>query len=158
MLVKIHPYYLQGFDTWVFDDPKTGLKAEAFVSGMSEIIDATLSEKGLLTSARKTGFTLSFSDNFDDAPNFDVELVHLYQGAPNWKHPTTQQVPDITGNWYRALIGGKLLKGWLCPALFLYFKEAPKYIYCTATSLENGINPIWEIPIGTQPERKFITF
>jgi hypothetical protein len=37
---------------------------------------------------------------------------------------------EYGGNWYRW--GAKNMDGWLCPALFKYFSEAPKKIYCKA--------------------------
>ncbi|WP_017717610.1 DUF6717 family protein [Kamptonema formosum] len=37
---------------------------------------------------------------------------------------------EYGGNWYRW--EGKNMEGWLCPALFKYFSEAPKKIYCKA--------------------------
>jgi len=39
-LRTIYPYLLG--NTWVFDDPRTGLKEEAFVLGMSERISGWL--------------------------------------------------------------------------------------------------------------------
>jgi hypothetical protein len=39
---------------------------------------------------------------------------------------------ELEGNWYRWDAHG--IEGWLCPALFKYFAEAPEKIYCRAES------------------------
>jgi hypothetical protein len=35
--------------------------------------------------------------------------------------------------------------GWLCPALFRYFAEAPKKIFVKAEPLPVGLDPIWRV-------------
>ncbi len=42
-MLTIYPYKLR--ETWVFDDPRTGLKEEAFVCGATEMISRLVSTK-----------------------------------------------------------------------------------------------------------------
>jgi hypothetical protein len=101
----ISPYKYQ--DIWVFDDPKVGLIQEPFVSGADIMIDRVVVD---IKNAEQ-GFVLLFSN----AP-FPGCQLHL-----KWCRT------DGGGNWYRS---EQLdMEGWLCPALFKYFSEAPKDIY-----------------------------
>jgi hypothetical protein len=101
----ISPYKYQ--DVWVFDDPKVGLMQEPFVSGADLMIDRVVAD---IENAEQ-GFVLIFSN----AP-FPGCQMHL-----EWSRT------DCGGNWYRS---EQLdMEGWLCPALFKYFAEAPKDIY-----------------------------
>lgn len=105
---EIYPYW-NGY-TWVFDDESVNLLAEPFVLGMDLIISNALSRLGILESA-KTGFRLSFSNKA--FPGFESELVlnrHEAGGAYYDEVNTNEE-------------------GWLCPALFLYYKEAPQAIF-----------------------------
>ena len=58
-MTTIYPYLSSG-KTWVFDDARTGLKAEAFVAGCSEAITLLAQAKSIPAAER--GFALSFSD------------------------------------------------------------------------------------------------
>lgn len=105
---EIYPYW-NGY-TWVFDDESVNLLAEPFVLGMDLIISNALARLGILEAA-KTGFRLSFSNKA--FPGFESELVlnrHEAGGAYYDEVNTNEQ-------------------GWLCPALFLYYKEAPQAIF-----------------------------
>ena len=86
-ILTLYPYLLDG-TCWVFDDERTGLKEEAFVLGMTEMISRAVDGKGIYDAAK--GFALSFSDEpFDD---HDVELHWLRSmdaratgtRAPSW--------------------------------------------------------------------------
>lgn len=107
----IFPYRYQ--HAWVFDDEKAGLVQEPFVSGIPEMIDALV--QGIPYADR--GFKLLFSAN--PFPGYQVELVWLRQ--------------EYGGHWYRWQASDR--EGWLCPALFKYFSEAPEKIYCKAEKL-----------------------
>jgi hypothetical protein len=109
----IAPYWLEGIQTWVFDDPRVGLQQEPFVSGVPEMIDDLVRD---IPNARR-GFRLVFS--FAPFPGHQRRLV--------W------QREESGGNWYRA--DDLPLEGWLCPALFRYFDEAPPEIYVKAEPL-----------------------
>ena len=104
----IAPYYLHG--TWVFDDSRVGLVQEPFVSGVPEMIDDLVKE---IPHAR-TGFRLLFST----AP------------FPGFQRKLTWVREEAGGNWYQA--SEPASEGWLCPALFRYFDEAPVELYVKA--------------------------
>lgn len=101
----IAPYKLHG--TWVFDDPRVGLVQEPFVAGADSMIDRVVAD----VPNAEQGFALVFS-----ASPFPGHQLRL-----DWDRG------DSGGNWYRSEALG--MEGWLCPALFKYFAEAPPNIY-----------------------------
>jgi len=103
----IFPYKYQGM--WVFDDTNAGLDKEPFVEGADLMIEQALEAKGVANA--EAGFRLLFSAG--EFPKYDVKFTWLRAGEG--------------GNYYTA--EGSDLEGWLCPALFKYFDEAPKEIY-----------------------------
>ena len=107
-ILMIRLYNIYG--VWAFDDPAVGLSREPFVCGMGEIIDNIVEH---LPDAKK-GFNLFFSS----APFVGSQgcLKRLY--------------PESGGNWYMDYESG--LKGWLCPAMYKYFEDAPNTIYYKA--------------------------
>lgn len=109
-IMKISPYWK--YNTWCFSDDVTGLKDEPFVAGSDRIISELLRSKGILQEA-KEGFILTFSGDY--FPEYDGMLHHFKT--------------EGSGNWYKTTIGDVEYTGWICPALFLYFSEAPKNIY-----------------------------
>lgn len=113
---SIVPYRLHG--QWVFDDPTVGLRAEAFVCGMSEILDQLLRDSGIDPRTVRTGFRLTYSPI--PFPN------HVY--AIHWSHA------ESGGNVYTCPQNGMI--GWLCPALYKYFDKAPERIYFRADLLD----------------------
>lgn len=106
----ISPYLYQG--EWVFDDVRAGLVKEPFVEGIPEMIDELVAD----IPDAKDGFILYFSDQ--PMPETGVVLT--------WKRK------EYDGNWYWAEAYQK--EGWLCPALFHYYDEAPQNIYVKAKS------------------------
>src|ERR1700751_2574579 len=114
-VMTLCPYFYQGM-FWVFDDPQTGLKEEAFVLGASEIISRLIEAKGIRNA--KHGFALSFSDQpFDH----DVELTWLSpEEAAEALNQPENSLP-ATGNWYTGVVAGEKMVCWLCPALYEYF-------------------------------------
>ena len=101
----IAPYKYLGM--WVFDDPRVGLVQEPFVAGADTMIDRVVAN---IPQAEK-GFLMLFSTT--PFPGHQVTL--------EWRRG------DGGGNWYYA---PQLdMEGWLCPALFKYFSEAPREIY-----------------------------
>ena len=101
----IKPYkYL---DMWVFDDEKVGLLQEPFVSGADTLIDKAT--KSIPNAENE--FILIFSKDY--FPDTDLCL--------EW------QRSDNAGNWYYSKEFDT--EGWLCPALFKYFTDAPKKLY-----------------------------
>jgi len=101
----IRPY--KYFGTWVFDDPAAGLVREAFVSGADTIIDRFTAD----IPGAADGFTLTFSAQ--PFPGYQTKLERVRE--------------EHGGNWYRSPELG--LEGWLCPALFKYFRTAPENLY-----------------------------
>jgi hypothetical protein len=94
----------------VFDDPEAGLVQEPFVQGVPEMIDHLVAE---IPNARQ-GFRLLFS-----ATPF-----------PGYQRTLTWIREEYGGQWYSA--DQPPLEGWLCPALFRYFDQAPERIYVKA--------------------------
>jgi hypothetical protein len=101
----IKPYWWNG--TWVFDDPTVGLVREPFVSGVPEMIDDAVRD---LPEA-KLGFLALFSAS--PFPGAQLTLQRLREEMGGW--------------WYGQPDTGR--EGWLCPALFRYFQEAPAHLY-----------------------------
>jgi len=105
----IAPYKHLGM--WVFDDERVGLVKEPFVAGADTLIDHIVAD---IPDAAK-GFVLIFSGT--PFPG--------HQHRFDWL-----RTDDDGGNWYYSDAFG--MEGWLCPALFKYFEEAPKQIYVQA--------------------------
>ena len=112
VLFVIKPYWFEG--TWVFDDPDVDLTREPFVSGVPDMIDELVVE---IANARE-GFRLTFS----------AEPFPAFQRQLEWIRA------EYDGHWYRSL--DPEMEGWLCPALFKYFDDAPEKLYVRADSLE----------------------
>ena len=107
-IMVLVPYRHGG--TWVFDDPGVGLVREPFVAGVPEIIDYLVKD---IPGAGK-GFRLLFSEK--PFPGYQMRVV--------WRRY------EDGGNWYYCEELNS--EGWLCPALFKYFKTAPEEIYVKA--------------------------
>lgn len=110
-IVAIFPYKHQ--NTWVFNDEQAGLKQEPFVSGAPEIIDILVEN----IPHADEGFRLLFSHR--PFPKYQANLTWIKE--------------EYGGNWY--CWEQKNMEGWLCPALFKYFEQAPPNIYCKAENL-----------------------
>jgi hypothetical protein len=95
--------------TWVFDDPPVGLSQEPFVSGIPEMIDTIVAN---IPNA-ETGFRLLFAS--EPFPGYRVKLEKVRE--------------EYEGVWYRWADNAE---GWLCPALFLYFPQAPSALYANS--------------------------
>jgi hypothetical protein len=104
-ILVIHPYKYEG--VWVFDDARVGLVREPFVAGADTIIDHMVA--GIPNAAN--GVTILFSA----AP------------FPGSQHEFEWRRPESGGNWYFSPRFG--IEGWLCPALFRYFEQAPQRIF-----------------------------
>ena len=104
-LFVIAPYKYEGL--WVFDDPQVGLVREPFVSGIDVMLDRLTAD---IPNAEK-GFRLIFSEK--PFPGAQVKL--------EWRRS------ECEGNWYYSPEFD--MEGWLCPALFKYFPEAPRTLY-----------------------------
>lgn len=139
--MTLYPYFYDDI-CWVFDDPQTGLKEEAFVLGASEMISRLVEAKGIPDARR--GFSLTFSDE-PFAP-YDVELTWLApQEAADLLAQAVDGISAVAGNWYRGVVAGKPMVAWLCPALYEYFSDAPRRIFVKADKLPAGVDPIWHV-------------
>lgn len=115
-IIVIFPYSYKG--AWVFDDSATGLVKEPFICGMSEIINVLVKD---IPNAN-SGFKLLVSAT--PFPGFGAKL--------DWS------LADYGGNWY--CWHEKEMAGWLCPALYKYFSEAPKELFLKAEEGKNHVN------------------
>lgn len=106
-LYTIRPYKDAG--TWMFDDPAKGIRREALVAGMPEIIERATEAKGVLTP--EDGFTVIFSSDFFPGHDLVLERDELCEGG--------------NSAWYRM---GEM-RGWLCSCLLNYFPEPPARIF-----------------------------
>ncbi len=107
-IAVIFPYLYE--DTWVFDDREVDLVKEPFVCGVPEMINDLVRH---IPNA-KQGFRLVFSG----------------KPFPGFQRKLTRTREQYGGHWYK--IDGLDFEGWLCPALFRYFKDAPLEIYVKA--------------------------
>ena len=148
--MSIYPY-LYDETCWVFDDPRAGLKEEAFVLGASEMISRVVEQKAISQASR--GFLLQFAaEPFDH----DVELGWLSPAeAARQKKCSITDLPG-TGNWYAGEVFEQPMICWLCPALFCYFQQAPEHIYTKAEPLPAGVDPIWHIDAQDPRATQFV--
>ena len=109
----IKPYKWNGM--WVFDDDRVGLDKEPFVAGADTMIDAAIAMKGIQNAHQ--GFVLVFSEY--PFPDADMEI--------NWLRE------ESSGNVYKWEFEEegepRVMEGWLCPALNLYYPDAPETLY-----------------------------
>ena len=139
-MLTLYPYELQpGF--WVFDDPQTHLKEEAFVLGMSEMITSLVTEGQIPDASR--GISLTFS-----AVPFDHDAELTWKRTADGS-PVDSDSARSVGNWYAGEVAGEEMKGWLCPALFHYFETTPLKIYVRLDPLPEGVDPIWQVEEGS---------
>lgn len=151
MTMTIYPYLL-GDTCWVFDDERTGLKEEAFVFGMTEMISRFVEAKSI--SNAEKGFALTFGmEPFDH----DAELAWLSPAEVAMEFDCSPTQLPANGNWYRGLIAGEEMVGWLCPALFCYFDHAPAKIYVKADPLPAGFDPIWHVQADDPRAKRFVS-
>ena len=115
-ILAISPYWADDLGTWVFDDENAKLDREPFVSGVPEMIDVLVDQ---IPNA-KSGFRLLFSS----------------QPFPEFQEKLKWEKEEYDGNWYS--LEGSEMNGWLCPAMFKYFKEAPEEIYVKAEEINTG--------------------
>ena len=110
-VLTINPYYDIDIGIWCFDDPRFNLVKEGLVDGIDILIEKATREFGI--PSPEAGFFADFSDE-----PFDRHEIELRKKFPR---------DDLGGYYYYSPQFKQL--GWLCPALFHYFKEAPEVIY-----------------------------
>lgn len=148
-MLTLYPYLKSG--TWMFDDPRTGLKEEAFVLGADAVLTRLVHLKAIPAAER--GFTLQFSaEPFDGA---DAELRWLRSDDP--LAVPGQGESAAAGNWYSGVVVGQVMQGWLCPAMSLYWSAAPARIFVKVEPLPAGVDPKWRVRDGGQVARRFVS-
>ena len=112
-IMIIKPFKSHG--TWVFNDETVGLYREPFVAGFPAIIDEMVK----------------------DIPNAVDGFIGTFSGSyfPDYTHVITKVRADEYGVGTYYQLDGTELVGWLCPALFKYFAEAPDKIYIKVEGL-----------------------
>jgi len=151
MAMTIYPYLLS--DTWVFDDPNTGLKEEAFVCGMTEMISRLVAIKDIPNAHH--GIRLDFhAQPFEE---FDVELTWLRRNDEQVVPGKVGSASQIVGNWYHGDVAGEVMQGWLCPALGLYFDAAPRKLFVRVAPLPIGVDPIWHVDRNAPTTIRFVS-
>ena len=150
-VMTLYPYLYHG-TCWVFDDAQTGLKEEAFVRGASEMISKLVTAKDIPNAER--GFAMLFSDE-----PFDHDVKLSWLSADEVARATTQPTSSrpATGNWYTGIVAGKEMICRLCPALYEYFKAAPKRLFVKAEKLPAGIDPIWRVRSDDPQARRYMS-
>jgi hypothetical protein len=144
----ISPY--KHLEMWVFDDETTGLVREPFVSGMDLIIERIVTGNGPIDPIpeAESGFRLVFSAK--PFPGYQVSLEY--------------RRPEHEGNWYYC--PELEMEGWLCPALYHYYRCPPERLYfqcaalpsrearTTATSISPGneVHPTVDLAHGDRPD------
>ncbi len=151
MALTIYPYLIG--DVWVFDDERTGLKEEAFVLGMSEMISSVVKAKNIPNAPN--GFSLTFADEPFDG--HDIELNWVRSDDSQFVPGQARTLAQLFGNWYRGTIAGQVMDGWLCPALELYFSGAPARLFVGADRLPPGVDPIWHVDPKDLRQRRFVS-
>ncbi|WP_299489084.1 DUF6717 family protein [Acaryochloris sp. IP29b_bin.137] len=114
-IMVIAPYRYE--ETWVFDDPQAGLVQEPFVSGIPQMIDRLVVD----IPKAEQGFKLIFAQT--PFPGYQAQL--------DWLRP------EFGGHWYRW--SAEEMEGWLCPALFKYFADAPPQLFCQAEAKSHDL-------------------
>lgn len=108
--LTLYPYRIG--HTWVFDDVPTGLKAEAFVLGSSEVLTRLIEAKNIPDAGN--GFTLRFA--VEPFEGFDAELKWLRSDDAQVVPGQDGSASQVAGNWYGGVVAGEEMTGWLCPA------------------------------------------
>ena len=108
-IMVLKPYRWEGM--WVFDDDRTGLVREPFVSGVPEILESLLQSQDIPIEIAVKGFRLIFSAA--PFPGHQLSARRIgHEGG---------------GTWYEESVSKA--RGWLCPALLKYFPFAPDNLH-----------------------------
>ena len=111
-IMMIRPYWFN--ETWVFDQPNVNLIKEPFVSGIPSIINSLVEDACIENP--KDGFNLYFSKNKFSGFIIELTLIQEEYGGAHYYCDKYKK------------------SGWLCPALYKFFKETPEVIYIGATN------------------------
>ena len=137
-IMTIHPYWNIG--VWAFDDKAAKLQAEPFVGEINDMIDYMVRH----IPTAQDGFALMFSATPFPGAQLKLDKTQSpHKKSSQWgkyfQHFIEDEYgdPKWIGTWYRS--DELQLTGWLCPALFKYFQEAPETIYARALPLPPGV-------------------
>jgi hypothetical protein len=121
--------------------------------GMSEMIFRLIEAKSIPQAAK--GFTMQFaSEPFEGA---DAELTWFRNGESEVLPGKDGSASQFFGNWYKGVVAGEEMEGWLCPALGFYFKAAPERIFVKAMPLPAGVDPMWHIDKDAPVAVRFVS-
>lgn len=98
------------FGIWSFDDDVRGLIGEPFVGETNTLIDSMAEESG-----------------YDLDDNVQVALLFSNEQFPKYQCSLYLHETSPGGSTY--IDTARLLEPWLCPAMFKYFPEAPKWLF-----------------------------
>lgn len=113
---------------WAFDDEAVGLIREPFVAGMPEIITSIYKEAH--------GQDPLLPPTVNSTPEEYLVLTFSSHRFPGHSHAFSREHEEAGGWWYRHVESDN--SGWLCPAMFKYFEEAPEFIYLNARRLRRA--------------------
>lgn len=99
---------------WAFDDASCGLVREPFVGAINTMIDALVVD----IPDAKSGITMIFGAEKFPGAQIGLEKLREEFGGNWYAVSECEAVPTMVG-----------IEGWLCPALFHYFPEAPRNIF-----------------------------
>lgn len=132
-MFTIYPYLLDS-GVWVFDDADKALYQEALVAGIPEMIE-TVCRRNAIPDYRNGGLAIDFAA--EPFGHHDLVLDHLSVSLPESILPAVAEAEargavvegagEIYGNTYS--LRGSDMQGWLCPALYKYFDQAPRHLY-----------------------------
>ena len=125
-ILQLRPY--DDLGKWVFDDPAVGLRREPFVGNTNALIDLVVVESGLDLAACRKGFLLTFSAASFPGASHRFDWTRGGDGGGNYYRLAAVR---SRGKW----AARQSTEGWLCPALFKYFDEAPSALYAMAEAL-----------------------
>jgi hypothetical protein len=112
-LFVIKPFKWNGM--WVFDDDRVGLEKEPFVAGADTMIDTAVQWKGIQNA--EDGFLWCFPQARSPTP---------ISTSTGWGRTAAAMCTRADS---RSITEVQEMEGWLCPALNLYYPEAPKKLY-----------------------------
>jgi hypothetical protein len=134
-VMTIHPFFDDG--TWMFTDSVATLRREPFVAGADVIISYMVEEQKIPEA--DSGFDMSFSDEPFDGHQYELDWVNQVGPTPEGGNNYVCRHTFMTNLDSDDIRPAKDPIGWLCPALFKYFGEAPRKIYVRVAPLSPNV-------------------
>ena len=124
--VSIVTLYRAG-QVWVYDAPEHGRIAEVLVPDISNMIDYIFHSNGIDPVDHYKGFDMMFGPFL---PKHSAKLERVSGDVNNETgHGNVFKLQEIINPEGYLNVEEKDITGWLCPALFDYFKIAPNNLY-----------------------------